>query len=204
MEECQQLEQVEEQDVTALFEELKRLPPGRVYAGRTRWSGEQWGSYYATGCTRIQSRAYTEGLDVVGSFYHTYSLTSDVLNDFNETRSQQYNLFNLRYVIAPEGRNFPDFVKPLQQFGRHHLYQGETTGYFDLVGSEMAFAGTHNDFIPAASIWLASGLPEAKQHSVISLGSPSQEIPTLLSKAPEIMSKAEFPVGPDRGRVFAE
>ena len=204
MEECQHLEQAEEQDVTALFEELKRLPPGRVYAGRAHWSAQEWGTNYATGCTRIQSRAYTEHLDVMGSFYSTYSLTSDVLNEFDDTRLEQYNLFNVRYVIAPVGQTFPDFVKPLQQFGRHQLYQVETTGYFDLVGSELAFAGTKTAFMPAASSWLASGLPKAKQHPIVSLGGPSREIPTLLSEAPEIMSKAEFSVGPNRGRVIVE
>ncbi len=68
----------------------------------------------------------------------------------------------------------------------------------------MAFAGTQTAFIPAASIWLASGLPKVKEHPVVSLGSPSQEIPALLSQAPEIMSKAEFSLGPDRGVVLAE
>lgn len=204
LEECQLREQAEEPDLTALFEEIKRLPPGRVYAGRAHWSGERWGTNYATGCTRIQSRAYTEGLDVMGSFYHTYSLTSDVLNDFDETRLEQYNLFNVRYVIAPEEQTFPDFVKPLQQFGRHRLYQVETTGYFDLVGSEMAFAGTKTEFIPAASSWLASGLPKVKQHPVVSIGSTSQEIPTPLSQAPEVISKAEGSLGLNRGTVLKE
>ena len=140
----------------------------------------------------------------MGSFYHTYSLTSDVLNDFDETRLEQYNLFNVRYVIAPEEQTFPDFVKPLQQFGRHRLYQVETTGYFDLVGSEMAFAGTKTEFIPAASSWLASGLPKVKQHPVVSIGSTSQEIPTPLSQAPEVISKAEGSLGLNRGTVLKE
>lgn len=204
LEECQRLEHAEEQDVAALFEELKRLPPGRVYTGRAHWSKEEWGTNYAAGCTRIQSRAYIEGLDMMGSFYHRYSLTSDVLDDFDETRLDQYNLFNVRYVIAPEGQRFPDFVKPFQQFGRHILYQVETTGYFDLVGSEMAFAGPKTDFIPAASSWLASELPKIKQHPVVSISSPSQEIPTPLSEASDIMSKAEFSLGAARGAVLVE
>ena len=204
LEECRGLEQVEEQDVTALFYELKQLPPGRVYAGRAHWSEERWGNYYATGCTRMQSLAYTEGLDVMGSLYHTYSLVSDLLNDFDETRSEQYNLFNIRYVIAPQGQYFPDFVKPIGQFGRHVLYEVETTGYFDLVGSELAFAGTKSDFVPVASAWLASGLPEIKQHPEIYIGRPSQEIPTPLSDASAVMSNSRLSAGPDRGMVLAE
>ena len=204
VESCLNSEQSEEQDVTALFEELKQLPKGRVYAGRAHWSEDRWGTFYATGCTRLQSLAYTEGLDVMGSFYHTYSLTSDVLNEFDETKLEQYNLFNVRYVIAPEGQSFPDFVKPFKQFGRHHLYEVETTGYFDFVESDLAFAGTKIEFIPAASSWLASGLPKVKQHPVISIGDQSEQIPTPLIEAPGIMSQAEFSAGRDTGTLGSE
>lgn len=204
LKECQRNEKADDQDLTALFEELKRLPPGRVYAGRVHWSQEYWGTNYVTGCTLLQSRVLTEGLDMMGALFHSYSLISDLLLEFDETRMEQYNLFNVRYVIAPEGQSFPAFVKPLQQFGRHHLYQVETTGYFDLVGSELAFAGVKTDFLPAASSWLASGLPKIKRHPVVSIGSPSQEIPTLLSEAPEVISKAEGFIGPDRGTVLSE
>jgi len=204
LEDCLRSEQSEEQDVRALFDELKQLPKGRVYAGRAHWSGNQWGTDYATGCTRMQSRAYTEGLDMMGSFYHTYSLTSDVLNEFDETKLEQYNLFNVRYVIAPEGQSFPDFGKPLKRFGRHRLYEVETTGYFDFVESDLAFAGSKIEFITAASSWLASRLPKVKQHPAISIGSRSEEIWTPLLEAPGIMSKAEFFAVPDKGTVLSE
>lgn len=204
LERCQQREIAEDQDVTLLLNELKRLPKGRVYAGRFLYSEQHWGSNYRAGCILLQSRALTEGLDTMAALFHRYSLTSDVLDDFDETRWEQYNLFNVRYVIAYEGQIFPDFVKPLQQYGRHRLYQVDTTGYFDLVGSELAFAGDKTDFLPAASSWLASGLPKAKQHPVVSIGSTSQEIPTPLSKAAEVISKAEGSLGPNRGAVLAE
>ena len=204
LEQCQRQEKAEDPDVTALLEELKRLPSGRIYAGQFDYLGKHWGFNYLAGCTLLQSRALTEGLDTMASLYHRYSLTSDVLKYFDEARLEQYNLFNVRYVIAPEGQSFPNFVKPLQQFGRHRLYQVETTGYFDLVGSEMAFAGAKSDFLPAASSWLSSALPKVKEYPVVSIGGPPQEIPTLLSDAPEAISKAEASLGPDRGTVLAE
>ncbi len=69
---------------------------------------------------------------------------------FDENRWEHYNLFNVRYVVASEGLKFPDFVQPLQQFGPHRLYRVETTGYFDLVGSNLAFAGGRSELFPAA------------------------------------------------------
>jgi len=54
---------------------------------------------------------------MVGRIYQSLVLTSDVQVNFDEQRWEHYNLFNARYVVAPEGQRFPDFVKPLQQFG---------------------------------------------------------------------------------------
>ena len=143
---------------------------------------------------------------MVSSVYHPYSLNSDVLINFDEQRYEHYNLYNARYVVAPEGQRFPEFVQPLQQFGRHRLYQVETTGYFDLAGSDLTFAGEKTDFYPAASSWLASGLPRVKQHPVVSIGSPSQEIerPLPLSAAVDLLPKLNPSAGPSRGKVLSE
>jgi len=204
LESCQQREILENQDVNLLLDEIKSLPEGRVYAGRFFYSEPHWGFNYRAGCILLQARALEEGLDTMASLFHRYSLTSDLLDDFDESKPEQYNLFNVRYVIAPEGQSFPDFVKPIQQFGSHVLYEVETTGYFDLVGSEMAFAGEKTELLPAASTWLASGLPAAKQHPMISIGVTSKEIPDSLSAAPELIFDVEVPANLDRGTVIAE
>ena len=201
---CQSGERTEEPDVNALFEELNGLPQGRVYAGQFKWFEQHWGDNYTTGCTLFQSKVLSEGLNMMGSLYHRYSLTSDVMDDFDESRWEQYNLFNVRYVIAPEEIRFPEFVQPLKQFGRHTLYQVETTGYFDLVGSDLAFAGDKDDFFPAASAWLASGLPTVKQYPVVSMSSTSNEIPTPLAQALQIISEAALPPIQGRGAVLGE
>ena len=204
LESCQQREILETQNVNLLLDELKSLPEGRIYAGRFFYSEPHWGFNYRAGCILLQARALEEGLDTMAPLFHRYSLTSDLLDDFDESRPEQYNLFNVRYVIAPEGQNFPDFVKPLEQFGSHLLYEVETTGYFDLVGSEMAFAGEKTELLPAASTWLASGLPAAKQHPVISIGGTSKEIPDSLAEAPALISSAEVLATLERGAVVAE
>ena len=80
----------------------------------------------------------------MGHVYHSYSLNSDLLIDFDERRRDHYNLYNARYVVAPESVKFPEFVIPLQQFGRHRLYEVDTTGYFDLAGTDMTFVGGKN------------------------------------------------------------
>jgi hypothetical protein len=135
---------------------------------------------------------------MMGGIYHALSLNSDLQILFDENRWELYNLYNVRYVVAPEGRIFPDFVRPLQQFGRHRLYQVETTGYFDLVGSGLKFAGGRTDFYPAATAWLASELPRTKQHPTMLLGRPA------IKDERSFTGKVESSAGPSRGTVLSE
>jgi len=208
MEECQPLEEAEYQDMSDLLSELESLPKGRVYAGSAGWvSGDDipWNADYGIGCSHIQSWLHVEGLDMMGTRYHPYSLNAELLSEFDEAREEQYNIFNVRYVVAPEGINFPYFVKPIGKFGRHLLYQVETTGYFDLVGSEMAFAGGKDDLSLAMSTWISSGLPELKLHPEIFLDeSDSGETGIPLVDAPESMSSGERISVSERGKVVTE
>jgi hypothetical protein len=143
---------------------------------------------------------------MMGTYYHRYSLNSDVLDNFDEQRLDHYNLFNVRYVVAPEARIVPDFVKPIRQVGRHRLYQVETPGYFDLVGSDLTFEGEKTDLYPAASTWLTSGLPDAKQHPVVLIGHTSQgtERALSLSTAVDVIPTIKASAGPSRGEVLSE
>ena len=55
-------------------------------------------------------------------------------------------------------------MQPAGQFGRHRLYQVTTSGYFDLVDTDVAFTGDKDQWYAAASAWLNSDLPAARQH----------------------------------------
>ena len=201
----QQAMATEDQDLSGLFEKLKELPPGRVYAGLSH----NWGWFHRVGCcTPVYLLLNAEGLDMLGLQPHALSLNSDVLILFDENRWEHYNLYNVRYVVAPLGRIFPDFVRPLQEFGRYRLYQVETTGYFDLVGADLAFAGDRTDFLQGVSSWLASGLSSVKQHPVVVIGGSGRikggPEPLSLAQAGPMISKLEVAASPHRGEVFAE
>ena len=196
--ESQQSLALEARELDALFEKLKQLPPGRVYAGQQFSGRGHWSDQYGVGTTPIYALLHAEGLDMVGAFYHSYSLNSDVQVNFDEQRWDHYNLYNARYVVAPEDQIFPAFVRPLQQFGRHRLYQVETTGYFDLVGSGLEFVGGRTDFYPAASAWLASELPSTKQHPTMLVGRPAEK------DERRFKGEVESSAGPSRGTVLSE
>ena len=191
----------EQEDVAEIIETLKELSPGRVYAGmnresQTRVAGDRWGLVYAgmnresqtpeagvrwgegyqIGGFTVIELLVSAGLDVFTSSLHHYSLTAAPENFFDENRPEQYNLFNIKYVVVPKNSQMPSFMKPIKSVGRHQLYQVETTGYFDLVGSRLLFTGDKVEFQSNAISWLTSGLPEAKLHPQVSVnGSPKHQ-----------------------------
>ena len=195
-----------------IVEVIKSLPPGRVYAGTVGGQGK-WGDAYRVNCPEVRSNCIpvyvllqAEGLDVMSYPYHGYSLASDVLADFDATRLEQYNLFNVRYVVAPEDQWVPDFMKLLHQFGRHGLYEVPTTGYFDLVGSDLAFSGRKTDFYPAASTWLASHMPNSEQYPKVSIDPSDRErkLSHPFAQVPEIISNTQSVATIHRGEILSE
>ncbi len=193
----------EDQDIAALVAALKSMPPGRVYAGL----GNNWGKSYTVGAVPMYALLNGNGLDCLGYLYHALSLNADIQVLFNENRLDHYNLFNVRYVVAPADHSFPEFVRPVQTFGRHRLYQVTTSGYFDLVGTDVAFTGKQDDFYPAAFAWLNSQLLPGKQHPALFLEAapPGQGLSLLpLSQAGQIMP--QFSLAPEwpRGRILSE
>lgn len=155
--------QREEADLDALTAELRRLPPGRVFAGLP----STWGNDYHVGEVPMYNFLAGEGFDMLGYLYHPWSLNGDLQLFFDETRQSHYNLFNVRYVVAPRGRQAPPGARLLGEYGRHRLYALDTTGYFDLVTAGPAVSADKTTFFTTASTWLKGSGPDLKQHPTI-------------------------------------
>ena len=122
---------------------------------------------------------------MIGYFYYPFSLNADIIGSLDEGRAEHYNLFNIRYVVAPPEQNFdPAIVKPYADFGKFRIYQVATSGYFDFVSSDVTFEGDKSEHFDAALWWLGSPfLPEAKQH------------PAILFEGSESHGKGPYPLG---------
>lgn len=74
------------------------------------------------------------------------------------------------------------------------------------MGSELSFSGGKKEFYPAASTWLASGLPGLKQHPTIYFQGESQESEPafLLSNAEHLIQQAQALAAPFRGHIYSE
>jgi hypothetical protein len=188
--------------IEALLSTLRNLPPGRVYAGLANG----WGGGYRVGAVPLYSLLTSAGFDNLGYLYHPYSFNADLQVLFDERRPELYNLFNVRYVVAPRDRRLPEFVQPIAEFGRHRLYRVETSGYFEPVESDTTFAGQKSEFYPAASRWLAGDWPRSRQHPTLQLAGPApdyqQSFP--LGQAANLLSASARPTGEPGGALLGE
>ncbi len=203
IEQSQEALNAERHEWNDLLETLNELPPGRVFAGAA--GGDHWGDKYRVGSTQVYHLLSAEGLDMMSYSSHTFSLPSYVLIKFDETRWDHYDVFNVRYIVAPSYWEGPSFAKLLQEFGRHNLYQVETTGYFDLVRSDLALAGTTLTFYQVASGWLSSALPEMKRHPRVYINDSPPE-PSLIpfSESTNVIRYDPVSEHPSLGSVLSE
>lgn len=124
-----------ERDVNAarVVERLRALPPGRVFAGLPA----SWGASLDFGLRFRSARLYHvlvgAGLPVAAPPIYSWSLNSDLTWDFDERRQADYELFNVRYLVAPQGLTVPGFLRELAVYGPYRIYEAPTNGYADLV-----------------------------------------------------------------------
>lgn len=169
----------EAKDIESLIAYVRGLPPGRIYAGLAG----KWGRDYTVGEVPMYALLSNSGLDTVGFLYHALALTADVQVEFNDALAEQYNLFNIRYVVVPTDWTVPAYYRALHDFGRHRLYQIQTSGYFDVVNANATLVGQKSELYPAASAWLSSNLVAAKQHPVLKLGAASEDAAQSLAQS---------------------
>ena len=190
----------EELELNNLLDRLNQLPPGRAYAGEAR------DDRYNIGYTNLSSFLYQKGISMAGYPLHEYSLSHTFIPDFSTGTFEQYDLFNTKYIVSPTENEVPDFAVALGQFGRHHLFEVETSGYFDLVESDLTFAGEREHFYPAVSSWMDSKLPTEARHPIVLLDGSSRKDQDVfpLSLAPKVIPKLEISSLPAGGTVVSE
>jgi hypothetical protein len=115
-------------DANAIVKTLQTLPPGRIYAGLASDYGKEM---------KIGDLPFDDLLPFYGMEFFTAStsssLNADYIWDFNIRNQGDFDLFNVRYMIAPTGMAVADFLTPIQRTARYTLYQAPTTGYAEYV-----------------------------------------------------------------------
>ena len=162
-------------DVATLIDQIKALPPGRVYAG----SSSNWGQDYKIGFVPMFAELQNFDVDTIGFWLRTESLSTDMEDRFDETNAAQYDLFNVRYLILPSGHPAPVKATYLAAAGRHRLYQITTTGYMEVVDSIGApIVADRRNIGDQTSAFLESQLLAAHQHPLIAFNGADAAAPT--------------------------
>ena len=162
----------EKQELSDITQTLKGLPPGKVYAGLPGTFGKF--PYYTIGFVPLYAIIPQLGLDSFGYAYFGEALTTDVRLDFNEARPDEYNLFNVRYVLLHKTWTPASFYIKIKEFKNYVLYEVPTTGYFDLISAPAVFYGKSADFYSPNFKWLLSAMPASKQNPILELSSTPQ------------------------------
>jgi hypothetical protein len=151
-------------EAQAILNTIASLPPARTYAGlRSNWGeGVNFGLQFNS--TRFYNVLTYVGLPEVAPPYAGPSLNADLLWQFDDQRPELYDLFDVRYVVAPAGRAMPAFLRPLLQTSRYVLFEAPTTGIAEYVAVADRRGASSQPILFAQNLaWLASPDVAAKR-----------------------------------------
>lgn len=117
-------------DARTILSSLRTRPPGRVFAGlRSTGYGPSMDFKIPFNSVRFSDLLVFSGVPVVAAPYSSLSLNADLVWDFSIDRPEDYQLFDVRYVVAPSATAMPAFLQPITRTTRYVLYAAPTTGY---------------------------------------------------------------------------
>jgi hypothetical protein len=194
-------------DVATLIDQIKTLPPGRVYAG----SSSNWGRDYKVGFVPMFAELQNFDVDTIGFWLRTESLSTDMEDRFDENNAAQFDLFNVRYMILPNDHQAPVKATYLAAAGRHRLYQVASSGYMEVVDSIGGpIVADRRNIGDQTSGFLQSQQLMAHQHPLIAFNGADAPAPSLPTgthpsmPAGSIQAETSNPAGGSYvGTVFA-
>jgi hypothetical protein len=177
-------------DADTILSSLRDLPPGRTYAGLR----ENWGKQLKIGNLNFYDLLTFNKIEAVSPPYQSLSLNSDLIWHFDDRNPSHFNLFNVRYVVAPRGLTMPAFLHPIKETSRYTLYKAETSGYaqFAMVTGFMKIESQSN-LLSQNRGWLLSPSPAAGRFVRYTYPSKDGEYGTLPK-----------PASPGNGRIIEE
>ena len=117
-------------DARTILASLRTRPAGRVFAGlRSTGYGPLMDFGIPFNSVRFSDLLVYSAIPVVAAPYSSLSLNADLMWDFAIDRPEDYQLFDVRYVVAPSGTAMPAFLQPITRTTRYVLYAAPTTGY---------------------------------------------------------------------------
>lgn len=147
-----------DQDARTILAALAGLPPGRTYAGLPN----NWGREMQLGDLHFYDLLTFHRIVATSPQHASFSLNADLVWGFDDRNPAHYNLFNLKYVVAPNGLAMPPFLRRIRETSRYVLYQAETSGYAKFVTiTSLKGVSSQSSLFSENRSWLASAEPGA-------------------------------------------
>jgi hypothetical protein len=177
--------------IRSLVQEAQARGPGRVYAGMWRDSCTAVMQGLVAGCQALVGYQ----VDSIGFWLRTTSLASDFEANFDDTDPAQYDLFNVRYVILPAGRQPPVPASLIEQEDGAALWEIETSGYVEVVDTvPPPIAANRSDLYQQAGFFLQSDLLAQGRYPTVAFADQPAAPPTLRGgeQPPGVAGSVEF------------
>ncbi|MCJ7826308.1 hypothetical protein MUP56_01685, partial [Patescibacteria group bacterium] len=184
-------------DAELLLQTLRELVkeiPGRVFAGR----GGGWGKNFSVAESAYYMYLSTYGIPTILWLPETWSLNSDTEQYFSEDNPSHYELFNVRYVVAPPSQTPQKFWNLLKETSSWKLYevniqepgtrnQEPTIGYITTGVSPSLVLSDKLSFGNVVRLWIQSNYPEKNIFPELRISSKSPKQKDLSSPLPRFL-----------------
>ncbi len=145
-----------DQDAGQILSALKKLPPGRVYAGLR----ENWGVQIKIEDLNFYDILTFHSIEAVSPPYQGLSFNSDLIWHFDDHRPDHYRLFDIRWVVAPSELKVPEFLQPIYETNRYRLYKAQTGGRGQFARiSDTVRVDSQSDLLSMNRTWMAGAGP---------------------------------------------
>jgi hypothetical protein len=168
------------QDLAALIDIAKQRGDGRIYAG----TSSNWGATYRVYSVPVYIELATHDADGIGFFLRVNSLSTALEAYFDETNIAQYDLFNIKYVLTPEGQVPAVPATFLARRGRHTLWQVATSGYFEVVDTTEAVDADRTNLYSVFRDYLSSPALAQFRHPLVNFDGKGAPTPSVSAVDP--------------------
>jgi len=193
-------------DAELLLQTLRELikeNPGRVFAGR----GGGWGKNFSVAESAYFMYLSTYGIPTILWLPETWSLNSDTEQYFSEDNPSHYELFNVRYVVAPPDTKPQSFWTLVKETSHWKLYEIQTTdnrrqttdypssdirppsssSYITAASSPSVVFSDKLSFANVVRLWIQSNYPEKNIFPELRISSKSPKQKDLSSPLPRFL-----------------
>ena len=133
------------------LKERQKARPGRIYALR----GNE-GKAFQIASTPYYMQLSTYGIPTVLWLPETWSMNSDTEQFFSEDNPSHYNLYNIKYIVAPPTKKPQPFWKLLKETKEWILYETSTDGYIGVGTAPSIVSSKKTDIINLIHLWIQS------------------------------------------------